>query len=333
MLIEGELNMDRMPLISVVIPVYKVEKYLRRCIESVQTQTYSNLEIILVDDGSPDMCGVICDEYAVNDGRIHVIHKTNGGLSDARNSGIDFAHGEYLGFVDSDDYIANDMYELLYRRICENNADISICDATIVNDGTEGIFTESNIIDICKGENILLEMIYHNKFTVNAWNKLYRRELFREIRYPQGMLYEDLATTYRIMMLAKCVVYDHSKKYAYIQRNGSIMEQTGFKVAKDKVEIVSEMWNYFASSEVIHKKKIQAGILKYIINDIFRMLVRDNLRRNPRYKEALKEFVNAKWHDIILNPFVSIYHKGILVLYLQCPAILEKMYKIKRRKK
>ena len=114
------------PLISVIVPIYKVEKYLNKCVKSIINQTYKNLEIILVDDGSPDNCGKICDKLAERDDRIRIIHKKNGGLSSARNAGIEIANGEYIGFVDSDDYIDNDMFETLYNNIKDNNADLSI---------------------------------------------------------------------------------------------------------------------------------------------------------------------------------------------------------------
>lgn len=325
--------MGNLPLISVIVPVYKVENYLRRCIESIQAQTYRNLEIILVDDGSPDNCGAICDEYASGDERIHVIHKANGGLSDARNTGINVARGEYLGFIDSDDFIANDMYELLYQRIIEENADISICDAAVTNDGEKATFTDSEAKDIFEGEDILLAMIYRNRFTVNTWNKLYRRELFQNIRFPKGMLYEDLATTYKLMMQAKCVVYSHSKKYAYVQRNGSIMNVTGFRIVKDKVQIVSEMWDYFEESDIFHKKEIQAGMIRYITNDIFRMLGHDNLTKNLEYRNELQQFIVGKRNAIYANPIISVYHKLVFIMYIRCPSVLRSIYKIASARK
>ncbi|MBR1540013.1 MAG: glycosyltransferase [Clostridia bacterium] len=133
-------------LISIIVPVYKVEKYLDKCINSIVSQTYKNLEVILVDDGSPDSCGKMCDEWTQKDTRIKVIHKENGGLSDARNFGLDCAKGKYIQFVDSDDYIEKDMIEFLYKNLKENNADISICsnymvdEENVINVGTRKIF-------------------------------------------------------------------------------------------------------------------------------------------------------------------------------------------------
>ena len=169
-------------LISVIVPVYKVEKYLEKCIESVLKQTYTNLQIILVDDGSPDNCGKICDEYAKKDSRIEVIHKINGGLSDARNVGINRANGRYIGFVDSDDYIKEDMYEKLINLIKEYDADISICNLYDVIDGKEYVRNKDNGIHEYSRIDILKEILLDKNIQSYAWNKLYKKELFDEIK-------------------------------------------------------------------------------------------------------------------------------------------------------
>ena len=157
-------------LISIVIPVYKVEKYLEKCIESVLKQTYTNLQIILVDDGSPDNCGKICDEYAKRDSRIDVIHKVNGGLSEARNVGISKAKGRYIGFVDSDDYIKENMYEILLNLIKEYNADASICNLYDVIEGKEYIRNKNNGIQEYSRLDILKEVLLDKNIQSYAWN-------------------------------------------------------------------------------------------------------------------------------------------------------------------
>ena len=169
-------------LISIIIPVYKVEKYLEKCINSIIGQTYTNLQIILVDDGSPDNSGKICDKYAKKDSRVEVIHKSNGGLSEARNSGIERAKGKYIGFVDSDDYIKEDMYEVLYNLITRFQADVSICnlydvvgDEKNIRNINEGI-KEYNRIDILK------EVLMDKNIQSYAWNKLYKKELFDNLK-------------------------------------------------------------------------------------------------------------------------------------------------------
>ena len=163
------------PLISIIIPVYKVEKYLEKCIKSVLDQTYKNLQIILVDDGSPDNCGNICDDYARVDNRIEVIHKANGGLSDARNVGLKAARGEYIGFVDSDDYVSNEMFENLYNTLISNDVDVAICNFYIVIDDKNIIKNADNGVEIYNKLEILKEILLDKKIQSYAWNKLYKR--------------------------------------------------------------------------------------------------------------------------------------------------------------
>lgn len=198
-------------LISVIIPVYKVEKYLCRCVDSVLAQTYANMEIILVDDGSPDNCPVMCDEYARQDNRVKVIHQENAGLSGARNAGIDMAQGQWLAFVDSDDYLAADFLERLYQACVDTGSNLSVCrweyvrGETIPEHGTG----ETRVYT---GREMLANLyVPDGAYFVVAWNKLYRKELFEDIRYPLGRIHEDEATTYRI--------YDKVKKAAYVDRS------------------------------------------------------------------------------------------------------------------
>ena len=211
---------QKLPLISVIIPVYNVEKYLKKCIDSVINQTYTNLEIILVSDTSPDNCEKICDDYAEKDSRIKVIHKEKNGLSAARNAGIDIASGKYIGFVDSDDYIALDMYELLYKNILKENADISAC-------GFYDCFI-NRIPKKNKPQYIVVEKekAIHEALVgdvrVNAWNKLYKSEIFDDIRYPVGKIAEDAFIIIDILMKCRKVVYTSEQKYYYCRRENSL---------------------------------------------------------------------------------------------------------------
>ncbi|WMJ89809.1 glycosyltransferase [Anaerocolumna sp. MB42-C2] len=208
--------------ISVIIPVYMVENYIDECINSVINQTYTNLEIILIDDGSKDRCGEICDEYAIKDSRIKVIHQSNGGLSKARNAGIDIATGDYIGFVDSDDYIEEDMFEFLLQLAISNNADISIC-------GTynKDLHLSSTYKEYCyTPKEAIKTMLAEKKFNTSAWDKLYKRELFTEIRYPEGKIYEDLATTYKLFHKASKIIYNSKPKYYYRMNSESIMNRS-----------------------------------------------------------------------------------------------------------
>ena len=181
-------------MVSVIIPIYNVEKYLKKCIESVINQTFSDLEIILVNDGSTDNCKEICEDYKSKDNRIKFIHKSNGGLSSARNAGIQVATGDYYTFIDSDDYIMSDMIEQLVYMAQLTDADISLCCKTNQENGfEEGI---NKKIEIFTKEEALKCILTEKKILTSAWGKLYKRKLFNEVRYPDGKIYEDLGTTY-----------------------------------------------------------------------------------------------------------------------------------------
>ena len=210
-------------LISVIVPIYKVEKYLRKCIESILSQTYTNLEIILVDDGSPDKCGEICDEYEKKDSRIKVIHKKNGGLSDARNAGLDIMAGNYVAFVDSDDWIEPQMYEHLLAKLHYFHADISIGGVSCDLDDNGIINTEKIVsYDSAPFSEGNVETM-HRFFITSwaAWDKLYKADLFRDIRFPVGEINEDEAIV--LQLLSKCtrVCYTNEVFYHYMRRPSS----------------------------------------------------------------------------------------------------------------
>ena len=231
-------------LISIIIPVYKVEKYLEKCIQSVINQTYENLQIILVDDGSPDNCGKICDEYAKKDHRIEVIHKSNGGLSDARNKGLEIAKGEYIGFVDSDDYIELDMYEVLYNLLKQYNADVSICNFYTVSQGKITIKNADNGIKEYNRIEILKEVLLDNNIQSYAWNKLYKKELFDEIKYPVGKKYEDIGTTFYLLEKCNKVVVTGKPEYYYINRQDSIVNNVTESTITDYIELIMQRYDY-----------------------------------------------------------------------------------------
>lgn len=231
-----------MSKISVIIPVYNVEKYLKKCVESVLKQTIADLEIILVDDGSTDRSGRICDEYAERDSRIVVVHKKNGGLSSARNIGIEIAKSQYIGFVDSDDYIEEDMYEVLYRNIMENDADLAMCDLYHCYEGKKIKINPIKEKFILDSEQAIKMVMEAKKTSVTAVNKLYKKELFDEIRYPEGKLSEDAFVIIDILMRAKKIVFTSEQKYFYVHRKGSITT-SGFK-KKDLNVLEAYLKNY-----------------------------------------------------------------------------------------
>lgn len=218
------------PLISVIIPVFNVEKYLQICIDSVINQTYHNLEIFLIDDGSTDSSGKICDDYKIKDSRIIVIHKENGGLSDARNVGLNLCSGQYLSFVDSDDFVSPFFIEILYNAMKKNNCDIALLkdslnfwDCEPIN---ESFASSNNDYDSIYLNSLeALNYMFYQVIPTGAQFKLYRKELFNNLRFPYGFYYEDVATTYKTLLAAKNAVIVDSNVYAYRMRKNSIIRQ------------------------------------------------------------------------------------------------------------
>ena len=216
--------MEQNTLISVIVPVYKVEAYLPKCVDSLLAQTYQNLEIILVDDGSPDNCGAICEEYAARDPRIRVIHKENGGLSSARNAGIDVANGVFLGFVDSDDWLDPHAYEWLLSMAQEEDVKL-VCGGRYDYyswSGEQKVGLCPQKREVISGEELARRIFLWNNVDSAAWDKLYHRSLFQQIRYPLGVVSEDLPTTYRIGLEAQRVGMLNKPIYYYCHRAGSI---------------------------------------------------------------------------------------------------------------
>jgi len=233
------------PLISVIVPVYRVEAFLPRCLDSIRGQTYKNLEIILVDDGSPDNCGKICDEYAEMDSRIRVIHKKNGGLSSARNAGLDVAVGDYIGFVDSDDWIAPEMYETLLGAIEKWDAQLACGGRYDVREKTG-----ERKIGLCpKNDGCLSGVAFAGKIfrydgcDSSACDKLYRRELLEGLRYPEGRVCEDMPVTYRLALKAERVALCSKPMYYYFHRQGSITQT---------VEITDKTFHYSQNTAEIY---------------------------------------------------------------------------------
>lgn len=204
---------DMTPLVSVIVPVYNVDKYLSKCLETLIRQTYRNIEIILVDDGSNDLSGLICEKYSRKDKRIYAFHKTNGGLSSARNFGIKKATGKYLCFIDSDDYVEYDYIKSLLEVALSKSADIVVCGYDEVNP----------MAKVMSGKEATIKLLIDQEnVDIVAWNKLYRRSLFKNIKYPEGENYEDTLTTYKLYSKAAKVIYVSKILYHYVQRENSI---------------------------------------------------------------------------------------------------------------
>lgn len=304
-----------MKLISVIVPVYKVEKYLDKCIQSIVDQTYKNIELILVDDGSPDRCGKMCDEWATRDSRITVIHKQNGGLSDARNFGIDIAKGELLAFIDSDDYIEKNYLENLYKLLVDNRADISTCKPSVffeneINSHLYEILRNDDVV-VLSSKEALIEMLYERNLTNSAWGKLYKKELFKDIRYPKGKLYEDMFTTYKLIMKSNRVACSSAKLYNYLIRKNSILGTINPNKQKDMLDAANEILDYVENSvpsalEAAKYKLFMVSMTILVQCDLFNKkhnkiinLLWKNIKKN-RIKVALNRKVEKKYRFLAL---------------------------------
>lgn len=236
-------------LISIVLPIYKVENYIKKCIESVINQTYKNLEIILVDDGSPDNCGKICDEYAQKDDRIKVIHKKKGGLSDARNVGIKSAMGKYIAFIDPDDFVDYNYIKILYKNILETDSDISICSFREIFENEKIEFGKINNTNVKSFNKIeTFNNLYVDKYalsTVVAWNKLYNMEIWKDITYPKGKIHEDEFVIHKLIQKSVKVVYTDAVLYYYVQHKNSITGNGYNERTFDKFEAFEQRAEFF----------------------------------------------------------------------------------------
>lgn len=264
--------------ISIIVPVYKVEEYLDECVESVVSQSYNNLEIILVDDGSPDNCGDICDKWSQKDSRIKVIHKENGGLSDARNAGLEIATGDYIFFLDSDDYIEQNCISDLYGYLGEYDAEIAVTSKT--RKPFENIINPPIIADDSKEMLILM----YKKYFWEGCGKLYKASLFKNLKYKKGILYEDFHLTPRVILESNKIVYADTKQYYYRVRSGSIMRG---ETKADLIINADENLKYFKNKGLTHEQ--YNAVFKEIKKELNTKRLNSS-KTNKEYIKAFKEF-------------------------------------------
>ena len=273
-------------LISVIVPVYNVEKYVERCIKTLTQQTYRNIEIIIIDDGSPDNAGIICDELSKKDERIKVIHQKNQGLSGARNTGIDEARGEYLLFVDSDDWVHEDMVEVLYHLLVDNNAQIAACGTEIVDDKGHIAYFSDDLeeIKVFSTEEAMIELPLDERIRNVAWNKLYKKELFNDIRFPVGMIFEDIATTYRLIDKAEIIVYCGKPLYCYYKSENSILRSEFSLKWFDKVTACKMRAEYYQ----IHYPEISKRVSLYYVRSVLNTLAISSKKKKEFFTQRTR---------------------------------------------
>ena len=242
-----------MPKITVIVPVYKVENYINKCVDSILGQSFQDFDLVLVDDGSPDTCPRICDAYAEKDARIKVIHKKNGGLSDARNAGIDwamdFSDSQWLAFVDSDDRLHEDYLKTLYDTAVKENADLVVCDFVRVNEQGEEKIEEHNFYDlVSEDKQELFKLLFRNWRIVPAWNKLYHKHIFSELRFAFGKIHEDEFAIHHVLWNCKRAAFISDCLYIYLIRKNGIMRTETPRSILDGIEALVERYEF----ELIH---------------------------------------------------------------------------------
>lgn len=304
------------PLISIVIPVYKTEKFLNKCVESVVNQTYKNLEIILVDDGSTDNCPKMCDFWAEKDGRIKVIHKENGGAFSAKNVGIDAAVGDYIGFVDSDDYIELDMYEILLSIAQKYNADITMCKYQI-NDEDIGV---DSCFEISKDEVMKNVLIGGYEYGILC-NKLYRRDVVKNLKMPPLKCSEDLPYNYFAMTNSKRFAKTELKLYHYYQNDNSIVHSKFGKDSLDAVKAREIMLNDV-------NEDLKRFAVKGVVISDFVALSRliSSQQCIDKYDELRNNILKYK-KEILTSSLYSVKDKIKTVILLISPRIYNKFVK------
>ena len=271
------------PLISIVVPIYNVEKYLNRCVDSILNQTYHNIEVILVDDGSPDLCGSICDEYQKKDMRIKVIHKKNGGLSDARNTGIKIAHGEYLTCIDSDDFVSPFFLDNLWTAMEKNKCEIATSWFVDYYEGDKipkAQKLDIKDIQVLNREKFYERLLYQDGVEVSAWGKLYKSSLFQGVEYPVGKLYEDIPTTYLLVEKAIRIAVIPNVDYFYFQRKTSIAQATFCIKKMDAIRHMDDFRKFITVNYPSLKKAAECRYFSTVCNIIFQ--IKDTEYENER---------------------------------------------------
>lgn len=326
------------PLLTVIVPVYNILEYLPRCVHSITAQTYRNLEIILVDDGSTDGTGELCDKLAGEDGRIRVFHKENGGSSSARNLGLDHANGEYVGFVDSDDYISPDMYENLWRGIAEYHVPIAQV-------GRDEIDAQGNYLpNICEppteveriaAKDFLRELLLH-KGDCSFCTKLTRKDLFEEYRFPVGKLNEDFRLLVEMLTKAEGVVSLPGQSYHVFYRIGSNSRKADkedfsrvYGDCVDNADMVTELVKErFPELEDVALRFNVFQRLEYLLHIPISQMTKDN----RMYREIVK-YMRKHWWESVTNPILTKKNKIYHTLFAIAPKTLRRVHRVLQRKK
>lgn len=303
------------PIISVIVPVYNVEAYLERCIRSIQAQTLREIEILLIDDGSTDRSGSMCDDYAAQDSRIRVIHKKNGGLSDARNAGIDAASARYIGFIDSDDYIAEDMYEMLYNDLRAEDADVAVCGICNCYSNEIRYAADTTSRLVVDAQEIIRMILDSSKISVNAVNKLYKKSLFDSMRFPVGKQSEDAFLMVRLLSRIQRGVVNVAPKYYYVHREGSITTHSYRPADHHAIEAYEQNYQFVKERYPALQKEAEFRRFWAYFYVLDKALYSDTAEAIAVQKQ-ISRFLRKNALTVIKNPFFGRARKIAMLLLL-----------------
>ena len=311
-------------MISIITPVYKVEKYIHRCVDSVLNQSYIDFELILVDDGSPDNCPAICDEYAKKDSRIKVIHKDNGGSSDARNYGLDICSGDYITFLDSDDFWHKDYLKIMLDYLQKYNADIVQC---CFEKGTGEFFlqtTSKNKIKILNKYEALKDYSYK----VIPWSKLYKKDIIGNIRFPIGIICEDDATYYKFVYNANKIAIISDILYYYYQSPVSITRNNNNFLKEDFIKVYEERIDFFEDKN--EKELVELSKVRYCLVLLLTYLHCRSIKNNTNNTDLFLIKFNLLYKNID-KKYISAKLKILFYMFIYCKNLLFVIYKLKRK--
>lgn len=311
--------------ISVIVPIYNVEKYLNRCVKSILKQTYKNIEVILVDDGSTDDSGKICDQLAEKDDRIKVIHKKNGGMSDARNAGLEIVSGEYIAFVDSDDWVSPVMFERLYATLKKYDTELVVCEPIYAYETyIEGRQLSGKSFELSKREATEL-LIEDRKFRSVVWNKLYDKRLWSDIRFPKGKHYEDVHIVYKIYDMCERIAFLDQGLYYYFQRSQSIVHSVKIESHMELIYAVEERLKFLQLKYPDMLPQLSASVISAVLI-VYREAGIYQIKLDTDTKKYMREKINSYKRKNMFR-YLSPRMKIEYILYLLMPEGLVKISK------
>ncbi len=305
------------PLISVILPIYNIEQYLPRCMESLEKQTYPNMEILMVDDGATDGCSALCDAYAAKDSRIIALHKENGGLSDARNYGIEHATGEYITCIDPDDYVDDDYVEYLYNLIDKYGTGMAICQHRVHYDNGDvkelGVDPDGQGVldEALTCHDAIKRMCYHDVIDTSAWAKIYKRELFESVQYPKGKIFEDIGTTYALMLQCDTIAVGYESKYNYMFHMNSIVNGSFSPRKFDMLEMTDKMGKEVLKVFPDLKQAVRRRRVYARFSTLNQML---GTEEYPKERERIIRFIMKNRRKILRDPLSPKRDKAAILL-------------------